>query len=1736
MSKRSAHGTHVWVRTELIEAILHHNGNLPKGWKPSSSRGSRRQSNNGSSSTTVSDWGWARATISGVSSPRSSSNNDSNSNNTPFGGVQLRRTNNTSKQQQQQQEDEEGDSSTPKMVTASIVIDDEEFAPQHLLHSPVSLTYDTKDTSLVCMANAWWRIDAINHNNNGNGAPSISSSSTGRPPDDLTNLAHLHEPAVVFCLQRRYENDAIYTYTGKVLLALNPFRPISSGVYGEDVMQQYWNMGLSATRPPPHVYALAEDAYRSLLRSLERHSADPHGRHKGQDQSILVSGESGAGKTVTTKIVMKYLTTLSQKSDARRQNGAVSGNTNSIEAQVLQSNPILESFGNARTVRNDNSSRFGKFIEIEFNASGSLTSASITTYLLEKVRLITQTPGERNYHIFYEILAGVTQRERQQLRIGNLSAHDFTMTSASGTFDRRDGVGDRETYKTLREALDTVGFTSDEQFDLLTVSCALLHSSNLTFRENEPDTSELDLSNPSLRCAVDLLGVSTIALNEACCRFAIEARGETLYKNLSIPQARKAIEALIKATYQALFSYIAKRINSFITLRDDNSPQERHGNSSAAPPTACIGVLDIFGFESFEENSFEQLCINFCNEALQQQFNKFVFKEEQEIYKKEGIEWSFISFPDNQDVLDLIEKRRDGIIATLDEQCRLQRCTDKTFAMALYDKCADHPRFFASKSQQVNLTFSIQHYAGLVEYSANDFLEKNKDELPKETTELLLNSSYKFVVTLAGLLSESSSEKSNTPAKSNSQQNRNFQRGKSMLRESVGSQFCSQLRDLRSRIGDTSPHYIRCLKPNDDLIPYNFQPLVIADQLRCAGVLEAIRVSRIGFPHRFSHQDFVDLYSVLCRTELDRLSKNAQGKELCEILVQCLVPPIQNFIAHEEGKGQEMIERDSGKNRTHFLGLQMGRSKVFIRPKTFEALELLRGQKVERAAIKIQSAVRMFLSTIRYEISQIATIIIQTAIRRFIAIRQIWRIRLFQRAATIQNSWRLFSAQRKLNGAIAIAQFVQSAHRGGIARDECIILMLERKALIIQRNWKNQRRNQDCGVMSFAKLRSSVVSLQTYQRKRVAVSVLKRFKAEAKDLSCVAKERDNLREETRRLREELEQAKEDAENRATPTKEVEVQQLKTEVKKLRVELEKAKQMPVSPTLSHANELGFLARECEFKELQLKGLRKDLRQQYGLSPAESKDSSFALRHSFTEEKKCMDSSLSNQSHRLQKSPCRSSSTSVSLLDGDMDNSQAFEQMLTVNHDDADSSARTTPTMSISYSTNTSNLQGETFFSELRRLHNAVRGSALDLVDIILRQSSEEPHVLINEGDEIGRTALHVAVLTSNLLMTQTLLGKGAISNSQDNDGETPLHLAEHASMTGVLLKEGRANPNIPNIDGICALHLAVQRRDLDSVRALMLHNADVNSADNVKWFTPLHLIALPARVNEDPRGEEVRVRIAELMSGGATSRYEPDLNYQDSEGNCPIHYAVQLVTPDAYDLIKIFLECGADPKVLNNRSQSALHLICHNNSLRKLPFYPQTLVQVLSRGADPNQQSAAGCTALHLSLYHRDIDSAVKLVANGAQLHPLWKKPKRWVSFWDDRNSSTVLALDMVKHERQLIRILSAISAPQKWAPVRSWCMQCKLTLGTFGRALHCRHCGRFVCGECSPRTLTPDFFPTHFEVDEVAWVCLPCEKILVQRKEFGSSNSSANSSLHDDCSTPFNASFNGYPADLLTEF
>lgn len=538
-------------------------------------------------------------------------------------------------------------------------------------------------------------------------------------PDDLITLTHLHEPAVVHCLRKRYEKDMIYTNTGPILIALNPFKRCK--VYGDAIMKSYWEHGEMMNGSggggrgavvkkggddgdddeenavasggggfgdgptlPPHAYELADQTYRSMMNKVEEQGG---GDPTGCDQSILISGESGAGKTFTTKIIMQYLATLSERQTSadnaksegkkhkkkKKQHQDNSNKDASIEDQVLQSNPILESFGNARTHRNDNSSRFGKFIELRFNHKGTLVGACIETYLLEKVRLISQAEGERNYHVFYEMLAGMNDTEKEPYLLDEYTAEDFNITSCSGTYTRRDGVKDVDTYKDLVEAFHIMGFTEEQQKDMFSIVSAVLHLSNLTVNPLDGgEACEVDGENEHIDPILQLLGVTKENLNQAICYYKISVGGQSYTKNLTPQKAERGIEALMKATYSAMFDYIVKNVNSSI-LVGDPSRNKRSAN-------AIIGVLDIFGFESFKHNSFEQLCINYCNESLQQQFNLFVLKNEQDEYEQEGIQWSFISFPDNQDALDLICKKGYGILNILDDQCRAPGTTDKTAA------------------------------------------------------------------------------------------------------------------------------------------------------------------------------------------------------------------------------------------------------------------------------------------------------------------------------------------------------------------------------------------------------------------------------------------------------------------------------------------------------------------------------------------------------------------------------------------------------------------------------------------------------------------------------------------------------------------------------------------------------------------------------------------------------------------------------------------------------------------------------------------------------------------------------------------------------------------------------------------------------------------------------------------------------------------------------------------------
>ncbi|EED95808.1 predicted protein, partial [Thalassiosira pseudonana CCMP1335] len=730
---------------------------------------------------------------------------------------------------------------------------------------------------------------------------------------DLTQLTHLHEPAVVDSLERRYNLSSgwqMYTASGPILIAINPCQTVK-GLYDEQAMRMYWHTDVA---PPPHVFSVADASYRGMMRGLDF------------QRSILVSGESGAGKTVTTKFIMQYLAALSKKVDTDVGLGRV--DKSSIEQRVLQSNAILESFGNARTLRNDNSSRFGKFIELRFSDRGRLMGASIDTYLLEKARIVGHTRGEQSYHIFYQVLhkGSLSATERKKMDIDGRSVVDFAITTAENGKDKsrlchQGGFDDHaKMFGELRTAMDTMGFSRTEQTEIFQAVCGLLYLSNLTLQgafveSNDGEECKLDINNNSLASALRLLGVTYEALNAAVTTVQFKAVDELVKKNLNATQAARAVQALIKGAYDSIFSLLVDRINTCII------------GVSADESAAFIGLLDIFGFESFDKNSFEQLCINYCNESLQQQFNRFVFKLEQQEYNREGIKWDFVDFSDNQDILDLIEKKHGGILTTLDEQCMLgMRCNDRTFVSAVYDKCMKaSSRFDANTKQKAQGKFSIHHYAGIVEYDTDGFMEKNKDEIPMEAGEMLSNSTVTFVSNIAQVMASKMS---------GSQKESKGRAFKSSI-----SRFSAQLQKLRKRIDETHPHYVRCLKPNDQLQPDRFEKAVVVDQLRCGGILEAIRVSRAGFPQRYTFEHFVSRFGIL-------------STSLSEVKTHQSPPKNYNSIH----KTVDVSE----------AGIQMGATKVFLLQDTFDCIERVRGLALATSATKITAAVRRYLARVKY--------------------------------------------------------------------------------------------------------------------------------------------------------------------------------------------------------------------------------------------------------------------------------------------------------------------------------------------------------------------------------------------------------------------------------------------------------------------------------------------------------------------------------------------------------------------------------------------------------------------------------------------------------------------------------------------------------------------------------------------------------------------------------------------------
>uniref|UniRef100_A0A182NTY9 Myosin motor domain-containing protein n=1 Tax=Anopheles dirus TaxID=7168 RepID=A0A182NTY9_9DIPT len=612
---------------------------------------------------------------------------------------------------------------------------------------------------------------------------------------DMITLGDLQEYAILRNLIVRYRQKQIYTYTGSMLVAINPYEILPIYTYNEINLYRERKLG----ELPPHIFAIGDSAYQEMKREQ-------------RDQCIVISGESGAGKTESTKLILQYL-------------AATSGKHSWIEQQIIESNPILEAFGNAKTKRNDNSSRFGKYIDVHFTPEGVIGGAKIEQYLLEKSRIVRQNKGERNYHIFYSMLAGMTKDERKRLDLEDAPKAYAYLTSGQTLLC--EGRNDAKEFADVRSAMTVLAFDDLEIQSILSLLAAILHLGNVKYKATVVQNMDAVEINDTLnvgRVAV-LLGVSKPQLLSALTRKTIIAHGERVVSQLSKEHALEARDAFVKAIYGKLFIMIVDKINKAIY-----KPTNR-GRLS-------IGVLDIFGFEQFEVNSFEQLCINYANENLQQFFVKHIFKMEQAEYAREGINWTNIDFIDNQEILDMIGMKSLNLMSLIDEETRFPKGTDLTMLSKLHTTHGSKTAYVKPKYDK-DPAFGVQHFAGVVFYRVDGFLEKNRDSFSPDLKELVTKSTNEFLVALFGTDDSLDTSKRSI---------------------TLSLQFRNSLDALMRTLSSCHPYFIRCIKPNDVKRPRIIDKALCVRQLRYSGMMETAKIRKAGYAIRHTYREFVDRY------------------------------------------------------------------------------------------------------------------------------------------------------------------------------------------------------------------------------------------------------------------------------------------------------------------------------------------------------------------------------------------------------------------------------------------------------------------------------------------------------------------------------------------------------------------------------------------------------------------------------------------------------------------------------------------------------------------------------------------------------------------------------------------------------------------------------------------------------------------------------------------------------------
>ncbi|NWY55402.1 MYO5B protein, partial [Chionis minor] len=841
--------------------------------------------------------------------------------------------------------------------------------------------------------------------------------------DDLVALSYLHEPAVLHSLRRRFlEANAIYTYCGIILVAINPYKPLP--IYEEEVIYAY--SGHEMGDMDPHIFALAEEAYKQMVRF-------------GKNQSLIISGESGAGKTVSAKYAMRYFTTI----------GGCLGDS-SMEEKVLASSPIMEAFGNAKTIRNDNSSRFGKYIEIGFSQA-HVTGAVIKTYLLEKSRVTFQAKAERNYHIFYQLCASATLPELQGLGLRGAESFHYTSQGQCVTAQSTRDVADLDN---TRHAFSLLGVPEVDQLEIFSVLAAILHLGNIVVRgrDRRGDGCFVEPTDEALGLFCALLGVEASQVMRWLCHRKLVTAGETYLKPLSRQQALDSRDALAKYIYGQVFRWMVSRVNR--ALRS----LEGHHTS--------IAILDIYGFEMFELNSFEQFCINYANEKLQQLFNLHVFKLEQEEYVTEEIPWVFVDFCDNQPCIELIEGRL-GILDLLNEESKMPQGSDGSWAQKLYQTHLGSSHF--QKPRRPTDAFVVCHFAGKVEYQCHGFVEKNRDTVPEELVGLLRASKSALLAEL--FLEEGDgpmslqSRRSSGPRLAGRPSRRSLP-GSQKSKKSISSQFKSSLNRLMETLSSTTSHYIRCIKPNDGKQPFVFDSRRAVEQLRACGVLETIRISASGYPSRWTYQEFLERYrALLSREEL----MGADGKQICSLALGRLL-------------------QDPSKYRC-------GKSKVFFQAGQVAYLEELRYQRLRAACILLQRHLRGWLARRRFARARAAAVCLQRHARGMLARRFTRLLRRTRAAVMLQKTLRMVLARRSYLHMRQAAITIQAFARGMFARRLHQQMVWHQKAVVIQaavRGWLARTH--------YTRLRGAVIYLQCCYRRVRACRELRRLRVEARSV------------------------------------------------------------------------------------------------------------------------------------------------------------------------------------------------------------------------------------------------------------------------------------------------------------------------------------------------------------------------------------------------------------------------------------------------------------------------------------------------------------------------------------------------------------------------------------------------------------------------------------------------------------